>query len=206
MRRQGEVGSAELVLWSNNVEHGNKNHRAADASPAKAARKTKSRSPRLPTAEGADRARPRTRKAPGTVRVKPNVRSKRSGSEDRIGDERTPGVSRPKLHVRPRVGFTTQPTVPSGGQAVARVVLGWFMLPIWEYLNDRLFRYMRDNKVLSEFMHLDALKRIVWDECVWWGEPVRTPIVDGRRPESEATDLPSGDGGGNTISGAGQES
>jgi hypothetical protein len=49
------------------------------------------------------------------------------------------------------------------------------MLPIWETLNDRLYRFMRQNKLIAEWLRLHRLKRIVWDECVWWGEPIRIP-------------------------------
>jgi hypothetical protein len=79
------------------------------------------------------------------------------------------------MHVRKRVVFETRATVPSFGQAVARATLGIVMLPIWEYLNNRLYDFMRENKMIAEWLKLHKLKRIVWDECVWWGEPVRVP-------------------------------
>jgi hypothetical protein len=79
------------------------------------------------------------------------------------------------MHVRKRVVFETRPTVPSGGQKIARATLGIVMLPLWQYLNDRLYRFMRQHKLIAEWLRLHRLKRITWDECVWWGEPIRQP-------------------------------
>jgi hypothetical protein len=57
---------------------------------------------------------------------------------------------------------------------------------------------MRENKLISEWLRLHRLKRIVWNECVWWGEPIRVPKKSWTK-ELEADSILDGRGGGPAV-------
>jgi hypothetical protein len=77
------------------------------------------------------------------------------------------------------------------------------MLPIWEYLNNKLYDLMANEPVLVEFVPVTVrIKRAVWAECVWWGEPVKVPKADGR---IQATSFESGRRRGHAVSPRDQE-
>jgi hypothetical protein len=89
------------------------------------------------------------------------------------------------MHVQPPLEFETRATLPSGGQALARIAIGWLMLPIWEYLNNTLHDFIAVNDHYTmKFLRMTALKRIMWAECVWWGEPIRIQKRDARPEEA----------------------